>query len=144
MTWYRESNDRITTSKHIIALSDANGAKHTLRFGSVRDVDFGVYTCKAENILGLAQASIEISGILHLNNNRKFQEGGTRFCHSIESCINLIEQHGHGFYSTLILPHQHIYLYKKERKGKAIKQQQQQQKGGKKREKEIPPPTRFL
>jgi len=62
VTWYRESNDRITTSKHIIALSDANGAKHTLRFGSVRDVDFGVYTCKAENILGLAQASIEISG----------------------------------------------------------------------------------
>jgi len=62
VTWYREGHDRITTSKYIFTTSDLNGTKHTLRFNRIRDVDFGVYICKSENLLGQAQVAIEISG----------------------------------------------------------------------------------
>lgn len=62
VTWYRGGNDRIVPSRHIFITSDTNCSKHTLRFNGVRDVDFGVYTCKAENFLGQSEVSIEISG----------------------------------------------------------------------------------
>jgi hypothetical protein len=40
----------------------SNGLKHVLRFKSVRDADLGIYTCKAENPHGQAEAAIEMSG----------------------------------------------------------------------------------
>lgn len=39
-----------------------NGVKHVLRFHSVRDSDLGTYICRAENILGHAEGSVEMSG----------------------------------------------------------------------------------
>ena len=71
VTWYREGHDRITTSKYIFTTSDLNGTKHTLRFNRIRDVDFGVYICKSENLLGQAQVAIEISGIFHQKLQKK-------------------------------------------------------------------------
>lgn len=40
----------------------SNGLKHVLRFKSVQDSDLGIYTCKAENPHGQAEAAIEMSG----------------------------------------------------------------------------------
>jgi len=62
VTWYRDSADQIVASNRISVTTSDNGVKHSLRFNSVRDVDLGVYTCQAENQLGKAQVSIEISG----------------------------------------------------------------------------------
>jgi hypothetical protein len=45
----------------------SNGLKHVLRFKSVQDSDLGIYTCKAENPHGQAEAAIEMSGNIKTN-----------------------------------------------------------------------------
>lgn len=47
----------------------SNGLKHVLRFKSVQDSDLGIYTCKAENPHGQAEAAIEMSGNKNENQN---------------------------------------------------------------------------
>lgn len=72
MTWFRstgyanESGEikqhQVIPSNRIGTLVMTNGLKHVLRFKNVRDADLGVYTCRAENPLGQAEAAIEMSG----------------------------------------------------------------------------------
>lgn len=70
MTWFRSSEsgngerqqDQVIPTSRIGILVVANGVKHVLRFKSVRDADLGIYTCRAENSLGRAEAAIEMSG----------------------------------------------------------------------------------
>lgn len=70
MTWYQSNYntdgekqlDQVLPSNRIGTLVMTNGLKHVLRFNSVRDSDLGVYTCRAENPLGRAEAAVEMSG----------------------------------------------------------------------------------
>lgn len=70
MTWYRSDVnddgkrllDRVVPSSRIGTLVTTGGLKHVLRFKSVREADLGVYTCRAENSLGQAEAAVEMSG----------------------------------------------------------------------------------
>ena len=73
VTWFRSGesvgNDegdkqqhQVVPSTRIGTLVMANGLKHVLRFKSVRDADLGVYTCRAENPHGRAEAAVEMSG----------------------------------------------------------------------------------
>lgn len=52
----------VLPSNRIGTLVMSNGLKHVLRFKSVRDADLGIYTCRAENPHGQAEAAIEMSG----------------------------------------------------------------------------------
>ena len=70
MTWLRleggnsaEDRQVVSFSPRIMKLTLLGGVKHVLRFLSVRDSDLGTYVCRAENFLGQAEASIEMSGI---------------------------------------------------------------------------------
>ena len=68
MTWYRAGGqeDRQvipSASSGITFLSSEGGLRNILRFKNVRDADLGVYTCRAENELGRAEAAMELSGI---------------------------------------------------------------------------------
>lgn len=70
MTWYQSNYnsdgekqlDQVLPSSRSGILVMTNGLKHVLRFNSVRDSDLGVYTCRAENPLGRAEAAVEMSG----------------------------------------------------------------------------------
>jgi hypothetical protein len=75
VTWFRSvesvgNNEGSTGRKHLQVIPSnrvgtlvmSNGLKHVLRFKSVQDSDLGIYTCKAENPHGQAEAAIEMSG----------------------------------------------------------------------------------
>lgn len=70
VTWFRSAGESGTEDRQVGASSRvgtlviANGLKHVLRFKQVRDADLGTYTCRAENVLGRAEATIEMSGKL--------------------------------------------------------------------------------
>ena len=60
MIWFRQGEDSLINSDRIGNIT--NGTQHILRFKNVHDSDLGVYSCRAENIVGKAEASVEMSG----------------------------------------------------------------------------------
>lgn len=61
------SNNRIARQDHaILANQTVNeyyiDTKHILIIRNIRETDFGIYDCRAENILGITGASIELTG----------------------------------------------------------------------------------
>lgn len=60
-------NSRISFRSHaILANQSVNDyfaeSKHVLHIQSVRDTDFGSYTCRAENVIGMKDAAVELTG----------------------------------------------------------------------------------
>lgn len=61
------SNNRITRQDHAILTNQAvneyhTDTKHILIIRNVKETDFGMYDCRAENALGINGASIELTG----------------------------------------------------------------------------------
>lgn len=60
-------NSRISFKSHAILANQTVNAyltesKHVLQIQNIRDTDFGTYICRAENIIGMKDASVELTG----------------------------------------------------------------------------------
>lgn len=60
-------NSRISFRSHAILTNQTvneyfTESKHALHIHNVRDTDFGTYICRAENIIGMKDASVELTG----------------------------------------------------------------------------------
>lgn len=81
MTWLRSEGNYSPEDRQPVAYSArieklivvSTGVRHVLRFHGVRDADLGVYVCRAENALGQAEASIEMSGIQRVRNHDQIE-----------------------------------------------------------------------
>lgn len=61
------TDDRISRQDHAILLNDSvseyyTSTKHILHIRNVKENDFGVYDCRAENALGINSSTIELTG----------------------------------------------------------------------------------
>lgn len=61
------STNRISRQDHAILVNQAineyhTDTKHILIIKNIRETDFGIYDCRAENALGITGASIELTG----------------------------------------------------------------------------------
>ncbi|XP_075221465.1 protein amalgam-like [Lycorma delicatula] len=64
VTWYRETTPLpVSSARHSTAQVD--GSVHLLQLHNVQSNDFGIYLCVAENSIGKAKATIELSGKPH-------------------------------------------------------------------------------
>jgi len=61
--WYKDTMLLDPTNNHEMTTF---GNRHVLTLKNVRDVDFGNYSCMADNSLGRERGSIEVSGKVHI------------------------------------------------------------------------------
>ena len=64
MKWYKDTMLLDPTNNHEMTTF---GNRHVLTLKNVRDVDFGNYSCMADNSLGRERGSIEVSGKIRIN-----------------------------------------------------------------------------
>lgn len=63
--WYK-SNIPVHLDARVVTL--VNGEKNVLLIRNAHISDFGIYTCRANNELGTAEADIQLSGTCDKNN----------------------------------------------------------------------------
>lgn len=57
--WFKETMQLDTTERHIM---ENRGSRHTLIIRKVHQQDFGNYSCVAENPLGKARKTVQLTG----------------------------------------------------------------------------------